>query len=148
MSNDIQTGISRYYGLDGDRIKSEIEKYLINGDVNAVSHFSKQLTSTLAEIEKKVINKGGDVKYCSGDNIFFSADFSPSDCEELLNLFLSQTGLTASIGIGNTSTEVYLALRLAKSTGGGKIISYQNGRPLPLEHIQLQENALVTTSHP
>src|SRR6266700_1841307 len=115
MSNEIRAGVSRYYGLDGDRIKSEIEKYLINGDIDAVSHFSKRLTSTLEEIEKEVIGKGGDVKYCAGDNLLFSGDFSLPSCEGLLNLFYIRTGHTASVGIGDTSTEVYLALSLAKS---------------------------------
>lgn len=143
MSNNIQTSASHYYGLDGDRVKSEIEKYLIGGEIDTVSRLSKQLTLTLENIEKVVIGKGGDVKYCAGDNIFFSAQLTHNQCQELLDLFYSQTNLTASLGIGDTSADVYLALRFAKSTGGGKIIIWQDGQPLTLEQAQIQESRLA-----
>ena len=114
-----------FYGLDGDRIESAIEAYLIKGEVDVLRSFSERIASTLEEIMQKVIEKGGKVIYCAGDNILFHGQFSNRWCEEIIGLFQTRTGQTASIGIGNTTAEFYLALKLAKSLGGGQVIRFR-----------------------
>jgi GTP cyclohydrolase III len=114
-----------YYGLDGDRIESAMEAYLIKGEIDALSSLSRQITSTIEEIMQRVLEKGGKVIYCAGDNILFYGHFSSSWCEEMLDLFRTRTGQTASIGIGDTTAEFYLALKLAKSLRGGRVIHYK-----------------------
>ncbi len=142
---DVQPEASRLYGLlDGDRITSVIEKYLIRGEIEKVSRFSKQLTSTLEEIKQKVIEQGGKVEYCAGDNILFSGKFRVSWCEGLLKLFYAQTGCTASIGIGDTSAEFYLALKLAKSEGGGRIIDYRQPFTVIDKNIESEQRPDLT----
>ena len=118
-----------FYGLDGDRIESAIEACLIKGEVDVLRSFSERITSTLEEIMQKVIDKGGKVIYCAGDNILFHGQFSNRWCEEMIDLFQTRTGQTASLGIGNTTAEFYLALKLAKSLGGGQVIRYRSSSP-------------------
>jgi GTP cyclohydrolase III len=114
-----------FYGLDGDKIESAIEACLIQGEIDVLRSLSERITSTLEEITQKVIEKGGKVIYCAGDNILFYGQFSNRWCEEMIDLFRTRTGQTASIGIGNTSTEFFLALKLAKSLGGRQVIRYK-----------------------
>ena len=121
---DLQVNTSYFYGLDGDRITNVIEDYLFRGDIDEAKRFSESLTSTLAEIKQKVINEGGRVEYCAGDNILFYGKFSDSWCEGLLKLFYARTGCTASVGVGATTAEFCLALKRAKSAGGEQIMHY------------------------
>lgn len=116
---------SCFYGLDGDKIESAIEERLIKGDIDELRTLSERITYTLEEIMQKVIDKGGKVIYCAGDNILFYGKFSNQWCEEMIDLFRIRTGQTASIGIGSTTAEFYLALKLAKSFGGGQVLSYK-----------------------
>ncbi len=115
-----------FYGLDGDRIESAIEAYLIKGEIDALHSLSELITSTLEEIAQKVKDKGGKVIYCAGDNILFHGQFTNRWCQEMIDLFHTRTGQTASIGIGDTTAEFYLALKLAKSLGGGQVIYYKS----------------------
>jgi GTP cyclohydrolase III len=124
-----QTEMTYFYCLDGDNIEKAIEAYLIKGEINTLGDFSAQVTSTLEEIMQKVVSDGGRVIYCAGDNIAFCGLFSEHWCEELIDLFRVRTGCTASLGIGDTSLEFYLALKLAKSMGGGRVVRYQASNP-------------------
>jgi hypothetical protein len=120
-----QTEPTYFYGLDGDHIEKTIDAYLIKNEIDALSNFSAQITSTLEEIRQKVVSEGGRVLYCAGDNIAFCGQFSDHWCKEVIELFRVWTGCTASIGIGNTALEFYLALKLAKYMGGGRVVRYQ-----------------------
>lgn len=39
----------------------------------------------------------------------------------IVSFFQQETGLTASLGVGTTSTQAYLSLQIAKSMGGGRV---------------------------
>lgn len=121
---EVRSDAMGFYSFDGDNIESVIEAYLIRGNIDAVGQFSAQITSTLEEIVQKIFDGGGIVIYCAGDNILFRGQFSNHWCEEILGLFLSRTRRTASMGIGDTAIECYLALKIAKSQGGGQVFRY------------------------
>lgn len=145
---DLQVDASHFYGLDGDRITSVIEDYLFSGDIDKVNRFSKLLTSTLEEIKQRVIDEGGRVEYCAGDNILFYGKFSDSWCDKLLELFYTRTRCTASIGVGSTGAEFCLALKRAKSAGGGQIIHFWDQQPRiePEEDIRQERRAELTSA--
>jgi hypothetical protein len=115
----------RIYCLDGDNVSVRMEAGLINNEIIQVSQFSSQLTLTLENIRELVTQECGEVAYCAGDNILFLGQFDSTICEKLLAIFYKQTGCTASMGIGNTSREAYLALKTAKFEGGGRIVDFQ-----------------------
>jgi hypothetical protein len=122
-----------YYGFDVDSAKKIIEGFIFSEETEALSHFSTQLLETLREIEQEVIKQEGKIIYSAGDNILFYGKFDESWCQEILHSFKQKTGYSASIGIGKTVTEFYLALRLAKSKGGGLAIHYQ--APMPVTEL-------------
>src|SRR5690349_5270411 len=114
----------RIYCLDGDNVSTRMEAGLINNEITQVSRFSNQLTLTLEDIRELVMQEDGEVAYCAGDNILFLGQFDIETCEKFLAIFHEQTGCTASIGIGETSREAYLALKTAKFGGGGQIVDF------------------------
>jgi len=122
---DVQKEVRRIYFLDGDNVAARMESGLICNEIAQVSQFSSQLTLTLEDIRGLVIQERGEVAYCAGDNILFFGQFDIAACEKLLLIFHEQTGCTASIGIGDTSREAYLALKTAKFEGGGRIVDFQ-----------------------
>jgi len=123
LAKDCDTRL--YYGFDVDGVKKIIEGFIFSEETEALSHFSTQLVEALREIEQEVIKKEGKIIYSAGDNILFYGKFAESWCHEILNSFKQKAGYSASFGIGSTITEFYLALRLAKSKGGGLVVRYQ-----------------------
>lgn len=114
----------KVYSIDGDKIGNVIDAYIIRNELEALSQFSASLVTAVDEIRKTIMQNGGAVVFCGGDNVMFLGDFDDLWCEKILNLFQTLTGCTASMGVGDSATEVYLALKLAKANGGGKIIHY------------------------
>ncbi|KAF5416079.1 MAG: hypothetical protein C5S48_03940 [Candidatus Methanogaster sp.] len=113
-----------FYGIDGDKIGRVVEAHLIKNEVNALTQFSANVTSALKKIRNKIVQDGGTVIFCAGDSVLFQGSFDDSWCTKILDLFLKTTGCTASMGVGDTLTESYLALKLAKANGGGEFIHY------------------------
>ncbi len=121
MMQESQSEMKRFYGLDGDKIGSVIESYMIKEEITSLTEFSRKVDAALEEIKRTVLENNGVIIFCAGDSILFQGQFSNIWCDKILNRFLSLTGRTASMGIGKTATEAYLALKLAKATGGGKV---------------------------
>jgi nucleotidyltransferase/DNA polymerase involved in DNA repair len=115
---------NKVYGIDGDKVGGLIDALFIRNEINAMSVFSAKVASAMDEIRNAVIQGKGSVVFCAGDSILFQGNFEEHWCEKILHLFLTMTGLTASMGVGNTATEAYLALKLAKADGGGRVIHF------------------------
>ena len=114
----------KYYGIDGDKVGGLIDAFFIKNDVQAMEDFSKKVSLAMDEIQKEVKRSNGNVIFCAGDSILFRGNFENSWCENLLSIFLKITGRTASMGVGNNVTETYLGLKLAKASGGGRMMNY------------------------
>jgi hypothetical protein len=121
---DIAPETKKVYGIDGDKVGGLIDALFIRNEINAMSVFSAKVASAMDEIRKAVVQGNGSVVFCAGDSILFQGNFEEHWCEKVLHLFLTMTGRTASMGIGNTATEAYLALKLAKADGGGRVIHF------------------------
>jgi len=113
-----------FYSLDGDKIGSAIEAYLIKSETQSLSEFSVKVINVLEAIKERVLKKAGIIIICAGDSIMFQGGFDDDWCKSILQQFQISTGRTASMGIGKTPINAYLALKLAKADGGGKIVYY------------------------
>jgi len=113
-----------FYGIDGDKIGSTIELHILEGDIDTLGKFSHQVASVLEDVRDIVLQNKGTVVLCAGDSILFQGSFDVLWCENILRLFRATTGCTASMGVGATAIESYLALKLAKARGGGKVVTY------------------------
>lgn len=124
MTTTIQDGTGKLYGIDGDKVGALIDAYFIKSEILAIEQFSAKVALAMEEIQKEVLQAGGKVIFCAGDSILFSGKFEESWCEKLLSIFLATTGRTASMGVGDSATEAYLGLKLAKANGGGKVVHF------------------------
>jgi hypothetical protein len=115
-----------YVGLDGDSIGRVIESLLIKNSPKEVVVFSQKIILALEMIKKRVTEREGEVLFCSGDSILFYGEFDVDFCKSILEDFRTLTGRTASIGMGRTTSETYLGMKLAKSRGGNNVEFYQN----------------------
>jgi hypothetical protein len=114
----------KVYGLDGDKVGGMIDAYFIRNEIDALGKFSANVAAAMEEIRESVIYSNGKVVFCAGDSILFQGYFENHWCDKVLALFKSMTGCTASMGVGDTATEAYLGLKLAKANGGGKVVYY------------------------
>ena len=114
----------KVYGLDGDKVGGMIDAYFIRNEIDTLRIFSSKVVIAMEEIRRAVVQNNGIVVFCAGDSILFQGNFENHWCDGILALFKSMTGCTASMGVGNTATEAYLGLKLAKAGGGGKVTYY------------------------
>lgn len=114
----------KIYGIDGDKVGGIIDAHFIRNDISALQVFSAKVASAMEEIREATIQSNGTIVFCAGDSILFQGDFADQWCKMVLEMFRDKTGCTASMGVGNTATEAYLALKLAKADGGGRVIYF------------------------
>ncbi len=112
----------KFYGLDGDRIGSAVETYIVKNEIDMLSTFSRNVSTVLEAIRADVLQKNGSVVFCAGDSILFKGQFDAAWCKQILSTFVAVTGRTASLGVGDTAMASYLALKLAKAMGGGIVL--------------------------
>lgn len=113
-----------YIGLDGDSIGRVIEEYLITNQVQKMKEFSNLIMSALEQIKEQAIALDGEIIFCSGDSILVSGNFDQSFAEFARKRFQEITQRTASVGVGYSTANTYLGLKLAKSRGGNQVVFY------------------------
>lgn len=116
-----------YYGLDGDNTGQVLEElFLFAKKETHFKKISRSITQAIAQIRKKIVEKSGKdaIIFEAGDDLLFRGTFSRSELEEFQSIYNSVTsGLTCSIGYGNSFQEVYLAMKLAKTVPGKNAIT-------------------------
>ncbi|MEN0004621.1 MAG: mCpol domain-containing protein [Bacteroidota bacterium] len=113
-----------YLGLDGDSIGRVIESYLITNKPDKLNEFSLSISNAISEISDIVRDNEGTVIFYGGDSILYKGALNKELGEKILKVFFERTGKTASIGIGKTTTESYLAMKLAKANGGNQVVVF------------------------
>lgn len=115
-------GTVMYYGLDGDDTGQALEElFLLAKNEIHFKKISESITKGIAVIRNKIIKKAGknSIVFEAGDDLLFKGNFSRQELEEFKGIYNSETsGLTCSIGYGKTFQEVYLAMKIAKTTHG------------------------------
>lgn len=113
-----------YIGLDGDSIGRVIEEYLITNQVQKMKEFSNLIMSALEQIKEQAIALDGEIIFCSGDSILVTGNLDQSFAEFARKRFQQVTQRTASVGVGYSTANTYLGLKLAKSRGGNQVVFY------------------------
>jgi hypothetical protein len=115
-----------YYGLDGDNTGQALEELFLHAKKE--DHFrriSESIKKAIAGIRNKVKNKDGknSIIFEAGDDLLFSGRFTKAELEEFRSIYNTGTsGMTCSIGYGKSFQEVYLAMKIAKTTPGKNTI--------------------------
>ena len=120
--------IAEYYYVlgDGDRIREDVEFYLLNNDLESLAKFSQNLTIAINEIKEIAISTmGAQIILAGGDDILFYVPrekYRTELIQKLQQVFYNITGATISFGVGKTIEAVYINLRLAKTNKDDKIV--------------------------
>ena len=111
---------------DGDDVRDRVEFYLLNSDLNALTHFSRNLVKAIDVVKEFAVSKmDAEVVYAAGDDVFFCVDkdrYQRTHLEDMMNIFLKIMGSTISFGVGESIEAAFLNLRRAKASGRGKIV--------------------------
>lgn len=102
-----------FYAIDGDDIGRELERLLLNNDVDGIAEYSQRVGFALKKIADALIKSEAYIHFCSGDSVFASS-------EELIHIeaiSLCVDGIAFSMGIGYSPSTSFLALKKAKGLG-------------------------------
>jgi len=116
------------FGLgDGDRIRSLMDRALLDGDLEHVRALSEKLTFAINQLANLIREiRGWHLVFAGGDDICFTIDRSAYRHDHIQNLmrcFNQITGGTMSFGVGPTMESAYLNLSRAKSRGPGVLVA-------------------------
>lgn len=114
---------SIYFMLDGDDIGRTIEAGILEERMSDLHTLTSNISSALSEIERIIAKEGGEIVFRGCDDISGTLN---KDCHQVLktvsDAFHIMTGFTATIGVGSTVQEAFLALRLGKCVSKGGIL--------------------------
>lgn len=118
MNNNI------FISIDGNNTGSIIQKYILSNELEKLNEFSSNLTTAIHCITKFIKKEKGIVYLTGGDNIL--AYIPLSNLDNIINIVkdMEPEEITFSIGIGNSSTDAYLALKYAKVSKSQSVIKY------------------------
>ncbi len=110
-----------YIAIDGDDVGSKLEFFILMNHLEQLKSFSESFAETFRWLEDRLReNLNAKIIFSGGDNLLADAE----DNNELVNKlerfksdFLRQSGCSLSIGLGASTREAYLALKLAKVSG-------------------------------
>ncbi len=119
----------QYVYLDGDGVGSKLHAHLINANMEGAAGLSESVTRVLGKIASVLRATGARIVFVGGDNIFALADVDQALLESAIALFMAETGVTASVGVGETASDALLALTVAKSLGGSRVIWRRGSTP-------------------
>jgi hypothetical protein len=124
--DDISPEEILYYGLDGDNTGKILEELFLScSDESSFRKLSKDIVKAISKISKLIADQLGKnaIVFEAGDDLLFKGNVSEEMLVEMQAMYSQLTpGLTCSIGYGRSFQEVYLALKLAKTTPGKNTI--------------------------
>ena len=107
-----------YVSVDGDDIGREIERALLEGDVDAAVLTSRTVAAALDGLAERLGAEGFDVLFASGDSLLARG---PSRSLSWLGEHLARLGVSFSGGLGDSPALAHLALRSAKAHGKARV---------------------------
>lgn len=117
-----------YIAIDGDDIGSKIEYLMLTDRLNLLTDFSEMFEASFRWLQSALVNDlGARIIFRGGDNLLAKAEgFTEihARLESLMTRFQEQSGCSLSIGLGASTIEAYLALKLAKVSGKSRIYRY------------------------
>jgi len=119
-----------YIAIDGDDIGDRVEEAIYDKDTEVAKNISNQIKNANKEIIEIITKYNGEVIFEGGDNIFISIPITIEEAKKLgqqfIDIYLKNTGHTATVGIGKIPTDAHKSLVLGKNTGKNKIVIWDD----------------------
>lgn len=104
----------RYLYIDGDNIGLKIEQSFLNNDEQSLIFINQNVNDVVSRISKYLKENNHEIIFSGADGIISKGgEINVSDLIDFIRLL--DLGLTFSIGVGNSLSACYIALRYAKS---------------------------------
>ncbi len=117
--SEVKDGELMYYGLDGDDTGRELERlFSASAGDEEFRKYSRSIQGAINSVAKHVRSMGGAVLFSAGDDILFHTRYRKDLADELMRMYLGESGRTCSVGFGRTKREAYVALKIAKAQPG------------------------------
>lgn len=112
-----------YLAIDGDDVGRAVERLIVLASAQEVSAFSRQVSDAMETIVLRIQALGAIVVMQGGDSILAElAELPLEDLEQLIRV--EPPAVTFSAGIGQTMSEAFLALKLAKAAGKHRCVKW------------------------
>lgn len=130
---------SLYVSIDGNNIGKLLERHIFCDDLDSLSAFSKTLTNNINTLHSYILICKGIVYIAGGDNILalIPSQHIPQVIEKTRSL--EGSGITFSIGMGQTAVAAYLALKYAKSIAASFPV-YCSGHTFSQYHVPVDQS--------
>lgn len=112
---------SFFVAIDGDLVGRKIEKLIISNKLDELLEYSHSINNSVDNIRLIADSLGGKTYVQGGDSLLIEVKSYQSFIEKFIAIH-SRLAVTFSVGIGKNVIEAYLALKFAKSAGGGLIV--------------------------
>ncbi|AMY54942.1 mCpol domain-containing protein [Rhodococcus fascians] len=112
--------------IDGDDIGPTIEALLLSNDLNGFVERSAEVTTSIKLLATK-LNEISQASLLSlgGDSMLFEiSDVANREFSEFLHYWNANCKVKVSAGLGHDLQSAFLALRMAKSTGKQRVITF------------------------
>ncbi|MER5257519.1 mCpol domain-containing protein [Streptomyces sp. NPDC002855] len=112
--------------IDGDDVGNKVESHLLANNVTAFIETSIMITEAIESLVDQALKVPGvAVVSAGGDSILLQvSEDSVSQLSGVLTSRQRPEYFTFSVGVGATLRESFIALRMAKSSGKSKIVTY------------------------
>lgn len=115
-----------YITIDGDDIGQKITAAYLSNNVAELVRVNNIVRDKTGQIADYLKSQGFEIIFCAADGVA-GVTSSDIDTEFLYSqiLRISDNALSFSAGVGNSLRDAYIALLSAKSSGKGKLQSFE-----------------------
>lgn len=112
-----------FVSIDGNNIGKELEKYILNNDLEKLENFSSEILNNIGLFKSIIEKYSGKIYMIGGDNLL--AYYEENVEESILNEIEEKKKCMKyeyAMGIGNTPVLAYLALKKSKENLQNEIV--------------------------
>lgn len=114
-----------FVSVDGDDVGRHLEHLVILGAMMELSKFSKEYNSKIKRFARQLEKKfDAEIVFLGGDNLLVIIDeqkYNKDILDDMKSQFYEDVGFSLSLGVGRSSRDAYIALKLAKALGKNRI---------------------------
>lgn len=114
-----------YIAIDGDNIGASVERFVILEQREQLAAFATSIKYAVEDIADALRKAGATIIFTGGDSVL--AECANASVYPAIRKVLSEDQpMRFSAGVGHSIREAYIALKMAKTSGKGCLVSFDN----------------------
>ncbi|MEO1218704.1 MAG: mCpol domain-containing protein [Bacteroidota bacterium] len=117
--------VEYFFGFDGDNTGDFLDDSFKVNDEQILVDKSNIIKKAISKIKSEIKKNTGNNKsilFAEGDNVLFKMKYDHHISLKIQNIYQNETGMSSSIGFGESLQESAIALKLSKANGGNTIM--------------------------